>query len=129
MLQGELLDDSKDGSGRHSLRASDPQFSDRRIGEEFDVLHALSKLIERRETPFDENAAIRRRLNAAWTAFEPECSRSAIALEMAGWDVCRRSAALCMLPASTTAMSTRTSYSLRRRSMPSMSSIGRPVCA
>ena len=46
-----------------------------------------------------------------------EDSRSVIALETAGCEVARRSAALAMLPCWTTDMSTRKSCSLRRRSM------------
>jgi len=54
------------------------------------------------------------------------CSRSAIERETAGCEVPSRCAALAMLPASTTDMSTRTSCSFRRRSMRSIGPMALP---
>jgi hypothetical protein len=47
MLTGKLIHYRRHEPGRHRLRAPNPHLSDARIGQEFDFLDALPKLVER----------------------------------------------------------------------------------
>ncbi len=47
MLLAELIEDGHKRSTRPRLRASDPQLSSHRIGDEFDVLDPLSEFVKR----------------------------------------------------------------------------------
>ena len=51
-------------------RRRDPDFPGRRVGEEFDVLHALLQFIEYRNAAPDERAAVRCRRDAARAAIK-----------------------------------------------------------
>jgi hypothetical protein len=55
---GELVDNGGNEAHRDGDRSSNPHFSRRWIGEEFNVLDALPKLIESRDPSIDERAAI-----------------------------------------------------------------------
>ena len=70
MSSSEPVDDHQDWPARRVLAASDAQFTRCRIAEEFDVLDALSELIEDRKPALDNRLAILRRADSARTAIE-----------------------------------------------------------
>src|SRR4051812_2848854 len=60
----ETIDDSGDESCGKRLRAADPQFSGRGIGEELKLFHALAQLVEYSDTALVQRAAINRWFNS-----------------------------------------------------------------
>src|SRR5260370_32325783 len=66
----QSVDHGCDESGAPTDRRRDPDFPRRRVGEEFDVLHALLQFIEYRNAAPDERAAVRRRRDAARAAIK-----------------------------------------------------------
>ena len=66
----QSVDHSCDESGAPTDRRRDPDFPRRRVGEEFNVLHALPQFIEYGNAAPDERAAVRRRRNAARAAIK-----------------------------------------------------------
>ena len=50
--------------------ATDPDFADRRIGQELDVLHRLAQVIEHGHAAIEQGAAVLRRLDAVTAAIE-----------------------------------------------------------
>jgi hypothetical protein len=58
MRVGELADDRCKDCGSRGHPASDPHFSTRWIGQEFNVSDALLQLVKRSESAFEECAAI-----------------------------------------------------------------------
>jgi hypothetical protein len=67
---GEPVDHRQHRPGGDRLGAPDPQLARRRIGEEFDVLHALAQLVENRDAAPDDGLAVLRRRDAPGAAFE-----------------------------------------------------------
>src|SRR5262249_33231215 len=67
---GEPIDYRKSRPGRRALGATDPQLSRRRVGQEFDVPHALSDFMQDRAARLDARAAVVRRFDAAPAAVE-----------------------------------------------------------
>src|SRR5262249_35469468 len=67
---GEPLDDGRNERPGEEAAASDPHIPSRRIGEVFNILHALPQFVEDGGAAFEERSAIDRRLGTMTVAFK-----------------------------------------------------------
>src|SRR3954454_5956894 len=70
VLLSEPAEYRRDQAGNDVFVACDPDFTDRRIGQELDALDALAQFIEHSCSTGEQCAAILSRLNALATAIE-----------------------------------------------------------
>jgi hypothetical protein len=70
VLPTQPTEHRRDKPGNNIFVACDPDFTDRRIGQELDALHALAQFIEYGRSTVEQCAAVRRRLDPLATAIK-----------------------------------------------------------
>src|SRR5262249_18367989 len=115
---GIPFDDGWKQRGDRRLVRADSHFADRRVGQEFDVPHALLEFVEAMLRRSNTSAYIVGVMPLALRSSRGTrriCSRFAMASETAGCDMASRRAPFAMLPASTTVDRMKRSRIRRRR--------------
>jgi len=64
ILSGEAIDKSREQSCGHELDRADPQFAGRPIREDLDLADACAQIIEDGDTPLEQCATVKRRVDA-----------------------------------------------------------------
>ena len=91
--------------------AADPQFSRRGVGQELDLVHACSQIVEDRDAALEQSAAVRASARRLGGCDRTGARRARLRdrrsiFDTTGWEIARRLAAFAMLPHSATAITT-----------------------